>query len=438
MSLHLHGGNVEAASDGYPEDTFTPGQSHPYNYVNDQQAGNIWYHDHALGITRLNVYAGPAGGYLLRDADDTGDSNSGLRLPSGDFELPLIIQDRRFNADGGLYYTPVPWAPEFFGDVATVNGKGWPNLDVRQGLYRFRIYNGSSARFYNLSLSNRQQIIQIGTDTGLLDAPVPLAALLLAPGERADVLLDFKALPVGTRLILRNDAGTPFPSNSPRSPRGGGNPLPEIMQFNVVPGAGNALAVPTALRGAGFANPTVAAARGALTATASRQRTVTLVEIPGPAGPLVVLLNYVYWDETTMDGGLTEQPLVDTVELWNIVSLTVDTHPIHLHLVQFLIQDRQNLQTTQYMRAYAATGPRTVMPGMDPPPAGAPTAAGGYPPPDPAAFLQQRPVPPAANEAGWKDTVQVPPGMVTRILVPFGAKAAANLPSGNSFRGRYV
>jgi spore coat protein A len=197
--------------------------------------------------------------------------------------------------------------------------------------------------------------------------------------------------------------------------------------------------VPTALRGPGLANLRVADARVALTNAVLKQRHVTLVEIAGKAGPLVVMLNAVYWDEAVTMGQFREMPTVNSVEQWNIINLTADTHPIHLHLVQFLIKGRQNLQTQQYTKAYNATGPRTVMPGMVPPPAGGPTVPANYPPLDPTLYLQNALVPPAANEAGWKDTVQAPPGMVTSILVPFGAAAGGGYaPFGNNFTGRYA
>jgi spore coat protein A, manganese oxidase len=146
VSLHQHGGYVEPESDGYPEDTFVPGETHPYHYPHDQQSGTLWYHDHALGITRLNVYAGLAGFYLIRDPHERS-----LGLPPAPFEIPLAIQDKAFNADGTMHY-PDPWEPEFFGDVALVNGAAWPYLDVRRGWYRLRLLNGSNARFYNLEL----------------------------------------------------------------------------------------------------------------------------------------------------------------------------------------------------------------------------------------------------------------------------------------------
>jgi spore coat protein A len=165
---HLHGGHSESASDGLPEFWFTPGfaETGPqwvketYSYENDQRAATLWYHDHALGITRLNVYAGMAGFYLLRDGQDTGLPDNSLGLPAGKYEVPVVIQDRMFTEDGQLYYpsepevegAPAPSVlPEFFGDHILVNGQAWPVLDVEPTVYRFRLLNGSDSRFYNFS-----------------------------------------------------------------------------------------------------------------------------------------------------------------------------------------------------------------------------------------------------------------------------------------------
>lgn len=244
--------------------------------------------------------------------------------------------------------------PEFFGDVATVNGKAWPNLNVDRTLYRFRIANGSNARFYNLSLSNGAKIIQIGTDGGMLNTPVKLRTLLLAPGERADVLIDFSDddFRAGATIILQNDAPAPYPAG------GGGVNLPDIMRFTVNASPRVRMRIPRNLR---VNNPQFTP----ITVPPIRQRYLTLTEILGPGGPLVGLLNYVYWAEPLANPALIERPAVNTVEQWNIINLTGDAHPIHLHLVQFQILN-------------------------------------------------------------------------TRLIVPFGALAAPNLPFGNSFTGRYV
>ena len=188
VSLHLHGGYTAPESDGYPEDTYVPGETHPYRYENDQASATIWYHDHALGNTRLNVYAGLAGFYWVRDAKDA-------LLPGGEYEVPLVLQDKSLlTADASgmnrLYY-PNPWEPEFFGTLGVVNGAVWPYRDVDRGWYRLRIVNGSSSRFYHLALAPHGHFLQVGTDGGFVNRPRNLRSIVLAPGERADLLVDF-------------------------------------------------------------------------------------------------------------------------------------------------------------------------------------------------------------------------------------------------------
>ncbi len=427
LSIHLHGSNTEPKSDGYPTDTFTPGQTYVYNFNNNQEAATLWYHDHALGITSQNVMAGLAGLYLLRDIDDPVGGNGPLGIPAGQpYEIPLVLQDRILNANGSIYH-PERWEAEYLGDVATVNGKAWPNLNVDRTVYRFRIVNGSNARFYSLSLSSKQPIIQIGTDGGFLNAPVNLSKLLISPGERADVLIDFSNSLPGEKIVLQNSAVAPFPFGRPnlliQYPK-----LPEIMQFTVNAGAAASKPIPQKLR---LYKPLIKP----IATPPVRQRFLTLVEIAGPQGPLVVLQNFVYWDEAENYPELMERPKVDTVEQWNIINLQPVAHPMHLHLVLFQILNRQKLDSAQYMKAYLATGQRTVRTDHAP---GGPTVPASYPPPDPTPFAIGPARPPAPNEVGWKDTVIVNGDEVVRLIVPFGAQAAENLPFANSFTGRYV
>lgn len=416
VAVHLHGGNTDPQSDGGPEDTFTVGEHRTYHYNNDQEATTLWYHDHAMGITRLNVYAGLAGYYLLRDQYDTGESDNPIGLPSGPYEIPLAIQDRMFNPDGTLAY-PLGefgsiWAPEFFGDVATVNGKVWPNLNVDRGLYRFRMLNGSNARIYDLRLSSGRMMFQIGSEGGLLNSPVALNRLIMAPGERADVLIDFSGLAAGTKIVLKNVAPVPFP-DGPRSRRRGGLPIKEIMQFTV--GAANGTGtIPTVLRETPI-QPLTAPVR---------VRHLTLVEIADPDtdAPLMALVNNLPFDTDHI-----EEPVVDTVEQWNIINTTGDTHPIHLHLVQFQLLGRQKFNVEAFMEANYPELP-------DPEAAG----VGPWPVPSADVFARGSLRDPDPNERGWKDTVRANPGEITRLLVPFGAAAASGVPFGNSFTGEYV
>ncbi|MDH3589198.1 MAG: multicopper oxidase domain-containing protein, partial [Gammaproteobacteria bacterium] len=232
---HVHGAHVAARFDGQPEYTILPGETDVYEYSNDQLPGTLWYHDHALGITRLNVYAGMAGYYLLRD-----DFEDALGLPAGEFEIPAVIQDREFNPDGSLSY-PTAVQDTFFGDRILVNGKVWPALDVKKGKYRFRFVNGSQARPYSLRLENQAdpgQLVPfslIGTDLGLITAPIVLERIDMVPAERFDVVVDFAAFPTGAQIVLRNDDTT--------SPL-----IPNVMRFDVVDTAGHTDPVPATLR----------------------------------------------------------------------------------------------------------------------------------------------------------------------------------------------
>jgi spore coat protein A len=432
VSTHLHGGNSSPGNDGDPVDTFTRSDGpRVYHYGNTQEAAGLWYHDHALGITRLNVFAGLAGGYLIRNDDDPGDgarrADGSALPPAPDFEMPLVIQDRSFNPDGTFLYPANdnpgtagrPWAPEFFGDVATVNGKAWPNLDVRRGKYRFRIYNGSNSRFYNLKLKAGDATLtffQIGTDGGLLNSPVPLNRLLLGPGERADVVVDFSGIEPGTRVMVSNDARAPFPSG-PRAQRRGGMPLARIMQFTVTAAAGWTVPLPASLRSTPIAPP--APGDRPIAAT----RSMTLVENLNDVGsPLLALLN----NRTFEAPGATTVVRADTWEQWELINTTEDAHPIHLHFTQFQVLNRQKFDAEGYVNSVYGEEPLAPNSGPFPPPPVTPFLRGGVQPPPP-------------NELGWKDTVRSMPGEVTRILVPFGANAGGS-PTAfqTTFTGDYV
>ena len=202
-AVHLHGAKARSQDDGYPEDWFVPGKSRTCHYPMDQEAATLWYHDHAMGINRLNTYAGLFGMFLIRDKFE--DS---LNLPSGKYEVPLILYDRDFNASGQLYYATSgdpdhPWIPEFSADGLLINGKLRPYLAVEPRLYRFRALNVANSRFYRLNLSDNSPITQIGSDQGFLAAPIQLPSITLAPAERADILIDFTHA-AGKTLHLSN------------------------------------------------------------------------------------------------------------------------------------------------------------------------------------------------------------------------------------------
>lgn len=373
--VHLHGAKTRPESDGYPEDWIVPGKSSLYYYPNQQDAAMLWYHDHALGINRLNVYAGLLGTFFIRDA-----AEDALNLPKGKYEVPLILYDRLLTRDAQLLY-PVspdpqsPWVPEIFGNAILVNGKLFPCLDVEPRKYRFRVLNASNARTYHLSLVDNTAVDnaannhaaapfhQIGTDQGLLAAPVPLANLEISPGERADLIVDFSELR-GAHLILKNDAFV-------------------VMQFRVSSvRATDTSSLPSSLRPV----PKIPESQ------AIQTRLLTLDEYVNKSGnPVMLLLNATHWKAP-----ITEKPVLGSTEIWTLINPTNDTHPIHLHLVRFQILDRQSYEPWlfQTKRQLHFLGP---------------------------------PEPPEPNEAGWKDTVRAHSRMVTRIIVPF-----------HGFTGRYV
>jgi spore coat protein A len=395
---HLHGGHSESASDGLPEAWFTPGfkitgpdfVKKTYRYDNDQQAATLWYHDHALGITRLNVYAGLAGFYLLRDENEEA-LMAARKLPSGAYEIPIAIQDRMFTADGKLFYPSAPEVagapnpsvlPEFFGDFILANGMAWPKLKVEPRKYRLRLLNGSDSRFYRLAFSSGQTFHQIGTDIGFLNAPVALTSLVIGPGERADLIVDFAGYN-GQTIILTNDAPIPFPDGDPVNP---GDPVSQITAFEVslplssVPDA----QMPTTLNAIQKYNPLAAA----------RARKLLLFEGMDQFGRLQPMLGTVQEGKKFWHDPITENPMVNDVEIWEVYNTTPDAHPIHLHLVAFQLINREDFTATQDPNTGALTN----------------------------IVLSGTPTGPAANEDGWKDTAQMFPGQVTRIIAKFDRK----------------
>ena len=235
LMTHLHGGFVAGDSDGNPAvtpDGFGPGETQTVFYTNQQPqmpAALLWFHDHGLGTTRLNVVAGLAAAYILRDEFDTGAEPNPIGIPGGAYEIPLVIQDRQFNPDGTIRY-PIsefpgaPWIGEYFGDVMLVNGKVWPYLSVEPRLYRFRILNGCNARIVNLDIGGTR-MWQIGAEGGLWDQPVPVRRLVLAPAERADVIVDFSRLAGQTAVLMNHKPPKPISTPAP--------PLPQVMQIRV-------------------------------------------------------------------------------------------------------------------------------------------------------------------------------------------------------------
>jgi len=364
--VHVHGAKVPPESDGNPEMWIAPGQSKTCLYPNRQDAAGLFYHDHAMGITRLNAVAGLFGQFLIRDA-----AEDALHLPSGAYEIPLCVYDRLFQVDGQLQYPKAPWTAEFNGNCILLNGKLFPFLSVEARPCRFRVLNCSNAGFFTLSFSKddlnlipgSEPFQMIGSDQGLLAAPVALKSLTITPGERADLVMDFSGC-AGKTLYLKHSS------------------VP-IMQIRVAP---------SKLLGA----PPLPARLRAIARTpeseAVKTRELTLVDYKDAAGkPTHMLLNGAHYGMP-----VTETPALNSTEIWTLINLTDDTHPIHLHLVRFQILDRRRFD----FEAYKKTG-KLVYTG--------PALA------------------PEAHEAGWKDTVRADVLLVTRIIVKF-----------EGYKGRYV
>ncbi len=447
MVPHLHGGHNAEESDGYPEAWYLPhakdipssyarvgsfynefrskfqskwGQAWGpgtavFQYQNDQRASTLWFHDHSLGMTRLNVYAGPAGFYLIRGGSS--DLSQGV-LPGpaprlGDppgtkyYEIPIAIQDRSFNTDGSLFYpssreffdgfagpylpgsdiSPI-FNPEFFGNTMVVNGSTWPVLQVEPRRYRFRFLNGCNSRFLILKMVSNPRAHRparaalpfwlVGTEGGFLPAPLKIDLLLMGLAERMDVVVDFTGLKVGTQIYLINEA--------PDEPYGGGIPgrdfdaadpgtTGQVMKFDVVPLASTDTSVPPAQ----LTLPTFTPL-GEATVTRKvslNEEDSAVLEGVGPRAALLGTIDasgnpiHLGWDDP-----ITENPTLNATEIWEIHNFTVDAHPIHIHEVMFEVIDREGDET------------------------GEPTG-------------------PEAWEAGFKDTVIAYPGEVTSVKAKF-------------------
>jgi spore coat protein A len=528
---HLHGAHVSDVSDGFPEAWYLPAAgniplgfamnggkydafkaksplrtewtagSAVFEYPNDQRAATLWFHDHTLGMTRVNVYAGPAGFYILRGgpADLVTDSLTGTPavLPGpapalGDlpgtkyYEIPIVIQDRSFTEAGQLFYpdnraffegvakdqldipflpdhmnsdiSPI-WNPEFFGNTMVVNGYTWPFADIEQRRYRFRLLNGSDSRFLILKFDHPgAEVWQLGSDQGFLAAPVNISGLtdvagtaldgviLLAPAERADIIVDFTNVPVGATVQLINlgpdepfgggVAGVDFPLADPAT-------TGRVMEFRVGPVVGQDLSTPPAR----LVLPAIAAPAGAPPRSLSLNELMSMmVQVPfDPAADAFVyfaidpatnrpaldangkyipadpaedttarLIDASRLDETKLPDGVifdffgpmmaqlgtfdpaagpipmswtqpvSENPAVNTSEVWEFYNFTADAHPIHVHLVQFQVVNRQPI--------------------------------------DENGVLLDVPRGPEPWESGFKDTVISYPGEVTRVQATFDMK----------------
>lgn len=359
IATHVHGGHTDAAFDGTPDQWWKPSGAHgptypgtdTFVYDNSQESGTVWYHDHALGVTRLNVYAGMAGYFLILDDNDNFLVKMNW-LPARQYEFGLAIQDRMFDTNGQFFYpgcgidSPTTMYPEMFGNFMLVNGVVWPFANVEPRPYRFRLLNGCDSRWLHLFLSdNSVPFHQVGSELGLLDTPVdvnkmvlpqPVGAdpqmqptgLLLAPGERADVVIDFSRF-AGKTLVLRNDANAPMPNGDPGN--WDADTVGQVMQFRVNQPLNKAIPRSTLPQ---FLRPVSGPVLPLIPLLAARTRKLLLFETPDDGfGRIMPMLGTVDGAMPYHTGPITETPRLGDVEIWEIYNTTPDLHPMHVHLV---------------------------------------------------------------------------------------------------------
>lgn len=389
-SPKLHGGHVPPESAGLPGDWFTPLQSRVLCYPNTQPSALLWYHDNAEGLSRTNTYAGLYGIYIVRDINDFGEERA--ELP---FEESLIIEDKLFNADGTLSYPgtdapPGSFQDEFLGDTIVVNGRVWPRLDIEPRQYRFRILNASHSRVYRLKLgSGAPPFHQMGNDGGFLNRSPQVSQLLIGPGERMDVGIDF-TLFKDRSFIMTNSAPAPYP--------GGAAPdanTSQIVQINVIqplstPGVGPHPEPPVGAAAAAQVAPMAAPSAVIQPANVwiiDKVRRLALTEGVDGLGRLTHRINgKTYADPATeicKEGG---------TEVWHFINATSSLHAMHLDLVRFQFQGRRRFDVAQFLATnqIVFTNP--------------PEAPWGF-------------------EKGWKDIIRCNPGEVTTIKMTFDKTA---------------
>lgn len=420
-------------------ETWGPGFA-TFQYPNLNRASTLWYHDHTLGMTRLNVYAGPAGFYLIRGGPSgdlaVSDTRSGrpALLPSPAprendkfppnktyYEIPIAIQDRSFNSDGSLFYPDsreffddivgpfIPdtdiapaWNPEFFGNTLMVNGNTWPFHTVEQVRYRLRLLNGCQSRFLILDFGNIPgvEVWQIGNEGGFLAAPVNLSAdhgnrLLMGLAERADLIVDFSNVPVGNYVLGNVGPDEPFGGGEPDEDFDIADPetTGQVLEFRVVPAVAIDPSTPPQFLQLPAITPLPAA---------SLTRRLVLVEEESAFfddAPAEALLGTLagdpaeapaQWSKRQWAEPVTENPAVGATEVWELYNATADAHPMHIHEVVFEVIDRQDIFVDEDEQQ-VQLAPGSV------------------------------PIPAEPWETGFKDTVITYPGQVTRLRVQFNS-----------------
>ncbi len=417
--VHHHGGNNAAVDDGFPTSWTTSG-TRRYIFTNNQTEMTTWYHDHAIGIGRYNVYAGLAGAYVIKPAATA--KTLGFRPPAAR-DIPLLIQDKSFDVNGQLNYNNqvATWQPEMIGDRLLVNGMMYPYLNVSNNAYRFRIVNASNARFYNIQLSAQANITAttanavipfdvVASDNGLLPTAQSTTSLLVAPGERYEIYVNFNnAYKLGYRnVVVTNDAAAPYQAITPAPPVA--PEVAQIMKFNINTGILATVTDPATLVGyvtpgatgepAGELEPisetpkVVIGAKIAPPAPTPLIRNMELQEVLDANGfPTMLMLNGKHFSDP-----VTETVKANSVETWNFVNLTADTHPMHLHGMRFRVVQRQGYDVAKYIASGAAKTISFI---------------------DPVTLATYPVLGPSVAETGWKDTVKAHPGQITTVSVLF-------------------
>lgn len=384
--MHLHGGHTQWESDGHPEAWFTQQNKKKgkmyrkatYTYDNSEDATLLWYHDHTMALTRLNNYAGLVGLYVIKDDTERRLHQAGL-LPLPSETLNLLIADRLFTTDGNIYYPGIHGDPtslvaiepkwpnptqlhEFWGKFITVNGMCWPRIPVQSRPYRLRLLNASDTRTYVLGFRNRLPFYKVGTDGGFLNTPVILTQLVLAPAQRVDLVIDFSQW-AGEKLVLENRGGDVLFKGfvPPPHPELSATVVPEpdlvlsdgkggvvdrtdasttglVMRFDV----GSDSYAPSPLSGATVLRiPPLT-----LPFPVDRVRRLALFKGEDSFGRNLLLLGTLAKGSHLWSDRATEIVGLYTTEIWEIYNATVSGHPIHLHLVEFQVLDRQPFKGT--------------------------------------------------------------------------------------------
>lgn len=361
-NIHWHGLVIPANMDGHPEDVAQPGSSLNYNFTVSQRAGMYWYHPHPHGFTAKQAYLGLAGVFLVRD-----DEEQKINLPSEDFEIPLVIQDKRITSDYDLDYSPSmnDIMTGYMGSNILVNGVHNPYTEVGTRNYRLRVLNGSNGRIYNLALSNGGSFTVIGADGGLLTSPKTVNSLLLGPGERADLIVDFSNSTVGTDLFLESKT---FSTGTTQ-----GNQSFRIMKFKVTQKEDDTYSLPTILSAINAIPESEAIKTRTFDISNSGMGGMGNMGHMGSSGMMMNgmhQINNKTYDKSRID----ETVQSGTTEIWEFDnSKGTEPHPMHIHGIQFQVLDRK--------------GGRNSL---------------------------------IASESGWKDTVMVLPGEKVRVILTFG------------------